>query len=232
MSSLVISNVFVNGTTINAAPFNTNFSAITTWSTAIDNTNIGAAGLYASQLLPTSAAQATFGGALGYTFLAPSVSTVPLTVSGVSGQTADIFDVTLTSGGTKALAVNSSGVLVLNGGTTSLGNSGAFGGGITAGLPIQATVGNVLSYVPPVYVAAGTISPATMHMVYDKITASAGTTTVTLASAAAYASAATYFVSVLDTTTNAVVNPTIVSSTQFSFTSTNTHVYQFFCIGS
>jgi hypothetical protein len=70
----------VTGTTINAAPFNTNFSAVATAVNSIDNSNIGAAGLFASQLLPTTAAQATFGGAIGYQFLAPSASTVPLTV--------------------------------------------------------------------------------------------------------------------------------------------------------
>jgi len=65
MSLLTIPNVFVNGATINAAPFNVNFAAITTWSTNIDNTNIGTAGLFPSQLIPTTAAQATVGGSFG-----------------------------------------------------------------------------------------------------------------------------------------------------------------------
>jgi Chaperone of endosialidase len=108
---LTIPNQFVTGTTINAAPFNANFTAVATAVNNIDNTNIGAAGLYASQLLPTSSAQATFGGAIGYTFLAPSTSTVPLTISGVTSQSADILDVVLTNGGVIALGVNASGVL-------------------------------------------------------------------------------------------------------------------------
>jgi hypothetical protein len=108
---LTIPNIFVTGTTINAAPFNTNFSAVQTAVNSIDNTNIGAAGIFASQLLPTTSAQATFGGAIGYQFLAPSASTVPLTISGVTSQSANIFDVTLTSGGTQAMWVNDVGAV-------------------------------------------------------------------------------------------------------------------------
>jgi len=112
VSTLTIPNTFVNGTTINAAPFNSNFGAITTWSTAIDNTNIGPAGLFPNQLLPTTGAQATFGATavgVGYKFLANDATATPLTVSGVSGQSADILDVTLTSGGTNAFKIASAG---------------------------------------------------------------------------------------------------------------------------
>lgn len=117
MSALVISNVFVNGTTIQAAPFNQNFGQIVTWSTAIDNSNIGPAGLFANQLLPLTGTQATFGATatgVGYKFLANDATATPLTVSGVAGQSVDIFDVTLTSGGIKAVSVNLTGQLLTN----------------------------------------------------------------------------------------------------------------------
>lgn len=66
MSALTIPNSFVTGTVIQAAPFNGNFSAIQTWSTSIDNTNLtGGAGIFASQIVPTSTAQATVGGTFG-----------------------------------------------------------------------------------------------------------------------------------------------------------------------
>lgn len=68
MSTLVIPNTFVTGTTINAAPFNDNFTAVATAVNNIDNTNLGALGIYASQIIPTSTAQATFGGTRAYTF--------------------------------------------------------------------------------------------------------------------------------------------------------------------
>jgi Chaperone of endosialidase len=116
----------VTGTTINAAPFNTNFSAVATAVNSIDNSNIGAAGIFASQLLPTTSAQATFGGTLGYNFLAPSASTTPLTISGVTSQSADIFDVTATSGGTKIWFLDKNGAMVL-GPTASFNSASSVG---------------------------------------------------------------------------------------------------------
>ena len=68
MSILNISNAFVNGTTIQAAPFNQNFSQVQTAVNSIDNTNIGTAGIYPSQLLPTTTGQGTFGSGAAYTF--------------------------------------------------------------------------------------------------------------------------------------------------------------------
>lgn len=47
---------------------NTNPAGITAALNNIDNANIGAAGLYASNLIPTSVAQATFGGVQNYVF--------------------------------------------------------------------------------------------------------------------------------------------------------------------
>lgn len=126
MSVLSIPNVFVQGTTINSAPFNTNFSAVQTAVNNVDNSNVGASGFFASQLLPTTLGQATFGGAIGYLHLAPSASTTPLTVSGVAGQSADIFDVTLTSAGTNALRVTAAGALqVGSAAATAAGDIGA-----------------------------------------------------------------------------------------------------------
>src|SRR5581483_511436 len=62
-------------------------------------------------LTPGTTAQATFGGTVGYVHLAPATNAVPLTVSGINSQTADIMDWTLTSGGTLAMALTASGVL-------------------------------------------------------------------------------------------------------------------------
>ena len=51
-----------------SAQVNANFTACANAINNIDNTNIGAAGLFASDLLPTNGTQATFGGAQTYTF--------------------------------------------------------------------------------------------------------------------------------------------------------------------
>lgn len=118
MSNLTIANSFSPNTTALSALVNQNFQQIVTWSTAIDNTNIGPAGIFASQIVPLTAGEATFGGVtagVGYKFLAASIGAVPLTLSGVSGQTADLFDITLTSGGTKALLMNAAGALSVGG---------------------------------------------------------------------------------------------------------------------
>jgi hypothetical protein len=60
---------FANGTTNDATQVNADLDALFAWANGgVDNTNVGAAGFYASQILPTSAGQATFGGALPYSF--------------------------------------------------------------------------------------------------------------------------------------------------------------------
>lgn len=87
------SHTFVTGETLTAAILNSNPTTFSGCFNTIDNTNIGSAGLYASQLKPTSLSNAQFGGNQTYTFGAPSLSTVPLRIGGVSGQTADLLDI-------------------------------------------------------------------------------------------------------------------------------------------
>jgi len=119
-------------TIVDAVIHNTNWSQCVAAVNGIDHGNIGAAGLYASNLLPTTAAQATFGATatgVGYKFLANDTTATPLTISGVTSQSADIFDVTLTSGGTKAFVVGANGVSYFS----NAGASVSGPGGITAG---------------------------------------------------------------------------------------------------
>jgi hypothetical protein len=99
MSQLNIPNSFTTGTTINAAPFNGNDAAIQAAVNNIDYTNIGAAGLFASNLLPGTGAQATFGGSLLYTFPAGVAAGGPLTATTVSGTTGT-FSGAVIAGGT------------------------------------------------------------------------------------------------------------------------------------
>ncbi|MFY9780850.1 MAG: hypothetical protein WAJ85_10115 [Candidatus Baltobacteraceae bacterium] len=131
-----VPNTFSVGSIINAAPFNANFSALQTCGNSIDNTNIGSAGLYASNLLPTSGAQATFGGLVPYTFNnsltanAGNTTVVPFTANGASGQTADLADYDVN--GSKLAWFDASGVLH--------GTSAAFSSSLSA-VGITSTAG-------------------------------------------------------------------------------------------
>lgn len=111
--------------TLTPTNMNNPLAAIQAWSTTLDNTNVGAAGFFASQIVPLNTTQATFGGAVGYTFAPGSTTQVPLTVSAVSGQSADIFDVTLTSGGTKVFSLDSSGNALFANASFTVNPSGA-----------------------------------------------------------------------------------------------------------
>jgi hypothetical protein len=63
-----VPNIFVNGTPADANAVNANFTAVQNCANNIDNSSIGANGLYASQIIPLTVGEATFGGSLGYTF--------------------------------------------------------------------------------------------------------------------------------------------------------------------
>ncbi len=62
------SNGISNGQPAQAAQINSNFSALQACENNVDNTNIGTAGIFPSQLIPTTGTQATFGGGQEYTF--------------------------------------------------------------------------------------------------------------------------------------------------------------------
>lgn len=104
-----IPNTFTNGTTADANQVNANFSALQSCGNSIDYRNIGASGIYASQILPTTAAQATFSAAVGWTITTTSATVVPLTVNSAAAPTADLLDVSIN--GTKNVWVASSGAL-------------------------------------------------------------------------------------------------------------------------
>lgn len=114
MSALNIYPSFqwTTGQTMTAQLLNNPLAAIQAWSTTIDNTNLtGGAGIFASQIVPLNTAEATFGGAVGYTIAPGSTTQVPLTLAGVVGQAVDLFDVLLTPGGIKPFSVASTGAV-------------------------------------------------------------------------------------------------------------------------
>ena len=121
--SLTYPTVIDGVTVVDAVIHNANFPEIQTAVNSIDHTNMGPAGIYASNLLPTTAAQATFGATatgVGYKFLGNDSTAVPLTISGVTSQTADLQDWYLTSGGTLAVQITAAGLLTIPGAATPL----------------------------------------------------------------------------------------------------------------
>ena len=78
MSTLVIPNSFSPGQTAYSGLIDANFTAVaTTVNGLLDNSNINPAiGIYASQIIPTTNAQATFGGAGSLTWEIPGYLTI------------------------------------------------------------------------------------------------------------------------------------------------------------
>lgn len=124
------SHTFITGETLTASVLNSNPVTFSGCFNNIDNTNIGSAGLYASNLNPTTLSNAQFGGNQTYTFGAPTSASVPLRIGGVSGQTADLLDLEATVGGTILDNVNKNGTI-----TASTGANTAFSSQVSDGVP-------------------------------------------------------------------------------------------------
>ncbi len=160
--------VFTTNTTINAAPFNADFSALQTCGNNVDNSQIGAAGLYASNILPTNGAQATFGGSQAYSFpaglfvpsyvvagsaTAPAAPTAGDLVASRSTTTGALelggssSVATLDFGFTTSGKITSSVPVVAPGLTSSAGVAvgGALSGGTTGGFSGAVSVGSLSS---------------------------------------------------------------------------------------
>lgn len=67
-TACTIPNTFTAGTAAVASQVNANFTSLQSCANNIDHTNMGAAGIYASQIIPDSTAHATFGGVVEYAF--------------------------------------------------------------------------------------------------------------------------------------------------------------------
>jgi hypothetical protein len=78
-----VAQVFSTGMTLTAANMNANPASIVNCVNQLDHTNIGSAGIYASQLIPGTGPQATFGGSQTYTFPAGIVVNGTQTTTGV-----------------------------------------------------------------------------------------------------------------------------------------------------
>lgn len=63
-----VSHTFITGEVLTAATLNANPVAIVACVNAIDNSNVGVNGFFASQIIPLTVGEATFGGSQSYTF--------------------------------------------------------------------------------------------------------------------------------------------------------------------
>ena len=67
-TACTVPNSFTAGTPAVASQVNANFASLQSCANNIDHTNMGTAGIYASQIIPDTAGHATFGGSIAYTF--------------------------------------------------------------------------------------------------------------------------------------------------------------------
>lgn len=92
-----MSYVFTNGTSaLDATTTNANNNQLLSCARNVDNTQIGAAGIYASQIIPTNMTQGTFGGSVSYTIPAGlqvngNINGGAITTAQADGQAALIF---------------------------------------------------------------------------------------------------------------------------------------------
>ena len=86
MSTFSVPYTFVNGTVADGTQVNANFSAIVAAGNNINASNIGALGIYATNIIPTTITQGTFGGTQPYTFnngiIATPTSSTPTATTG------------------------------------------------------------------------------------------------------------------------------------------------------
>lgn len=160
--------VFTTGATIQAGPFNANFSTLQACGNSIDNSNIGANGIYASQLIPTTSTQATFGGGQPYTF-SNGLSAGPITLTGAVGSPTAPYVATDGSNVIfNAVASSSPAEFSVNG--TILSKIAS------TGQLLEAAQGaSTLTYAAPMYTSSGGVVANTMHGTF-------GTTNCTLSS--------------------------------------------------
>lgn len=128
------------------------------------------------------------------------------------------------------LTIHDSSISQLASGSAVAGDLFAFNhAGVNKSAALS-TLGALLAVIPA-YVAAGTPVASTFHFVFDEVTAAGASTTVTLTAPSAFASA-NYIVLVQD---EAAPGTWIAASAQlagsFTFTSTDTHVYQYIAVG-
>ena len=225
-------NVFVAGTVANPALVNQNFSNLVSCAENIDATNIGTSGIFASQIIPTTTAQATFGGTQSFLF-----------PYGISAGATTLLNGLLTSGGFNQInlvassgavlvdygAGTSNGVTIYNGTTSALGpltaSTGSFSGVVT----------DRSAYLTPVFGANGNaIAQPNMHSVLGNCTMSGSSScSLSFSGSAQFYNASTYSCAVSNS--NGTLAPYALTSSGTGMVvetaSANSYTYNIFCTG-
>ena len=122
-----IPTTLVNGNIVDAAQLNGNFTSLQSCGNAVDSTNMGSGGIYASQIKPATVGQATFGGAIVYAFPAGLnvngallQANAGLTVVGTTNLAATTFSVAPTMSGANITAGTIPNSALVNGGFVDL----------------------------------------------------------------------------------------------------------------
>lgn len=105
-TTCTVPNSFTNGTAADANQVNANFSSLQACGNNIDHNNIGSAGIYATQIIPTTVGQAIFGGGVVYQF-----SNGLIVNGGLTLGTA----LSIANGGTNAISFTSGALLYFDG---------------------------------------------------------------------------------------------------------------------
>lgn len=198
--------VFQTGQVLTASNLNANPANFVSCVNNIDNTNIGTAGLYASQIVPTNSSQATFGGSQAYTFPSGLSSTVIGTNGGINlvnntasaGQTPGTPWIANDGGGIKGINFNvptsaSFGWRFLTNDATAQATISS-NGQLTLSGPALATESgfSTAAPMPPMYTTSGAAAAGTLHGVVWSCTLVVGSCGVTLTGAAVFSSVSSY----------------------------------------
>lgn len=187
-----VPNTFTNGTTADASQVNANFSSLQTCGNNIDHNNIGAAGIYATQIVPTTVGQSIFGGSVTYQFSNGLIVNGGLTLGTPLGQS-DIAN----------------GYVDLSSNQTINGNK-AFAGNVSTtaqltGYYVQSCLGapGTCAYVPPVYNNSGGSLGSATHAVFGTLVCTTNSgggcnATVTLSGSAVFSSGSSYACALTD----------------------------------
>lgn len=122
--------IFVNNVhVVDANTTNANNNFLLGCAINVDNTQIGSAGIFASQIIPTGVGNATFTSAYGWRITSSSNLNAPLTIVASSAPATDIFDVDNNTLATKYIWVDSGGVFRTNSAPVFGGPLGVASGG-------------------------------------------------------------------------------------------------------
>ena len=224
-----IPTTLVNGSIVDAAQLNGNFTSLQSCGNAVDSTNMGSGGIFASQIKPTSAAQASFGGTFVYAF--PAGLTINgallransgLTVVGTTNLAATTFSVAPTMSGANINANTiPNGALITTPITTITAGTGITTSGSAPNITISAP-----NSVFPTYTITG-VTVAPLHSVFGTLTFSGvASLIVTLSGAAVYTSQNTYECNASDNSspgnsTSPIFHFGLVSGTSFNVFASN-----------